>query len=540
MLKKNLLCNRFDFMDKIKTRFAPSPTGWLHIGGARTALFNFLLARKMGGVFLLRIEDTDRTRHDESAVGKIIDDLRWLGIQWDEGIEVGGPNGPYRQSERLEIYREYVDRLVQDGLAYYAFDTPEELEQMRARARAEKRDFRYPRPSEFPTPEDVKKARAEGKPVVVRFKTPQRDITIHDEVFGEVTATPEDVRKARAEGKPVVVRFKTPQRDVTIYDEVFGEVTVSSNVQDDFIILKDDGWPTYHLANVIDDGLMGVNFIMRGQEFLSQTWRHVQLREALGFPEPRYAHLPLIMDMSGKKLSKRTGAVEVHAFRTAGYLPEALINFIALLGWTPGGDKEKFTLDELIEHFSIERINKANAKFDRDKLLAFNTAALAEAREDRLLEAFRDFLSLNDTPIPADDDELLMYLLRINKGFRTFADIVNKCAVLFMKDDEFEYDQKAIRKVLAANDGAGFTILAELREKLARCEWNQQELQGLIEGMCEEKSVGMGKIAQPIRVAVTGKTVSPAIYETLMILGKQRTLARIDRCLSLKQGENAN
>ncbi|MCD6377441.1 MAG: glutamate--tRNA ligase [Planctomycetes bacterium] len=482
-------------MDKIKTRFAPSPTGWLHIGGARTALFNFLLARKMRGIFLLRIEDTDRTRHDESAVGKIIDDLRWLGIQWDEGIEVGGPNGPYRQSERLEIYREYVNRLIQDGLAYYAFDTPEELEQMRARARAEKRDFRYPRPSEFPTPEDVKKARAEGKPVVVRFKTPQRDVTIHDEVFGEVT--------------------------------------VSSNVQDDFIILKDDGWPTYHLANVVDDGLMGVNFIMRGQEFLSQTWRHVQLREALGFPEPRYAHLPLIMDMSGKKLSKRTGAVEVHAFRTAGYLPEALINFIALLGWTPGGDKEKFTLDELIEYFSIERINKANAKFDSDKLLAFNTAAIAEAPEDRLLEAFKDFLSLNDTPIPADDDELLKYLLRINKGFRTFTDIVNKCAVLFMKDDEFEYDQKAVKKVLAANDGAGFSILAELREKLAQCEWNQQELQRLIEGMCEEKSVGMGKIAQPIRVAVTGKTVSPAIYDTLMILGKEKTLARIERCLKM-------
>ncbi len=483
-------------MDTIKTRFAPSPTGWLHVGGARTALFNYLLAKLTGGTFLLRIEDTDRARHDESAVEKIIEDLRWLGIEWDEGVEVGGDNGPYRQSERLEIYTEHIGRLLDAGLAYYAFETPEELDAMRTAARAEKRNFRYPRPDPLPTAADAD--------------------------------------KARAEDKPVVVRFKIPKRDVTIRDEVFGEVTVAAAEQDDFIIAKDDGWPTYHLANVVDDALMGVNFVCRGQEFLSQTWRHVLLREAFGFAEPKYAHLPLIMDMAGRKLSKRDGAVEVHAFRTAGYLPEVLVNFIALLGWNPGGNIEQLTMDGLRDMFSVDRIGKANAKFDREKLLAFNTDAAAAADENRLLAGFRDYLSLNETPIPGDDDSLLLHLLRINKGFRTFADIPAKCGVLFAADDAYDYDEKAVKKVLAKGDGSGYAMLEHLKAKLADCEWTEDAIQALVEGVCAEKSVGMGKVAQPIRVAVTGTTVSPAIYDTLMILGREKTLARIDRCLLMR------
>ncbi len=480
-------------MDTIKTRFAPSPTGWLHVGGARTALFNYLLAKQAGGIFLLRIEDTDRARHDESAVEKIIEDLRWLEIKWDEGIEVkGSKNGPYRQSERLDTYQKHIAQLHEAGQAYYAFETPEELDAMRAAARAEKRNFRYPRPDPLPA----------------------------------------DADKARGEGRPVVVRFKIPGRDVTIRDEVFGEVTVAAAEQDDFIIAKTDGWPTYHLANVVDDALMGVNFVMRGQEFLSQTWRHVLLREAFGFAEPKYAHLPLIMDLAGRKLSKRDGDVEVHAFRTAGYLPEALVNFIALLGWNPGDDRERLTMAEMIESFSVDRIGKANAKFDREKLLAFNTDAVATADEDRLLVGFKDFLSLNETPIPAGGDDLLKLLLRVNAGFRTFADIPAKCGVLFA--DACDYDEKAVKKVLAKGDGAGYAMLEHLKAKLAECEWTEDVLKTLIEGICAEKSIGMGKVAQPIRVAVTGTTVSPAIYDTLMILGKEKTLARIDRCLATK------
>ena len=497
-------------MEKVKTRFAPSPTGYLHVGGARTALFNYVLAKQAGGTFLLRIEDTDRRRHDETAIARIIEDLRWLGLQPDEGIEVGGPNGPYRQSERLAIYRKYVDQLLQAGRAYHAFETPEELEAMRKAAQAEKGGFFYPRPDPLPTATDAERVRAEGQPVVVRFLCPGKDVTVHDEAFGDVTM---------------------PAKEMA-----------------DFVILKADGYPTYHLAVVVDDVLMDVSYICRGQEFLGQTWRHVLLREALGFGEPRYCHLPLITDMKGRKLSKREGEevskrdtgrleplVEVHAFRVAGYLPEALVNFLALLGWRPSGDREKLTMDELIELFGPERIGKTNARFDRDKLLAFNTDAVATASDGRLLEAFKDYLALNDTLIPAGDEELLRRLIRANKGFRTFADIPAKCNVLFEADDAYGYDEKAVKKVLRKSDGAGFTVLTGLRRLLAASEWTHQALEALVNDYCQTHKLSLGKVAQPIRVAVTGTTISPSIYETLLILGREKTLARIDRCLKIRE-----
>ena len=482
----------------VKTRFAPSPTGHLHVGGARTALFNWLYARKQGGKFLLRIEDTDRARHVEGAVEKIIDDLKWLGIDWDEGAGVGGPNEPYRQSLRLEVYRDCVDRLLAAGEAYHAFETAEELKAMRKEAEGGGRAFRYPRPEPLPTAEDAERARAEGRPVVVRFRNPGRDVTVHDAVFGDVT--------------------------------------IAASEQDDFIILKDDGYPTFHLANVVDDALMGVTLVMRGQEFLGQTWRQVLLREALALGEPGYAHLPLILDMSGRKLSKRDGDVEVHAFRAAGYLPEVLMNFIALAGWSPGGNRERMTPAEMIESFSLDRLSKANAKFDRTKLLAFSTEAVAEAPPERLLAGLKDYLSLNATPIPPDE-EMLGRLIRANKGFRTFADVVAKSGVLFVAADAFEYDDKAVRKVLAKGGDAGWAMLAGLRPALAESEWTEEALKALVEGVCEEKGAGMNAVAQPLRVAVTGSTVSPSIYETLLILGKQKALARIDRCLALRDAE---
>ncbi len=486
--------------DAVKTRFAPSPTGYLHVGGARTALFNYLLARRRGGTFLLRIEDTDRARHDEPAVARIIDDLRWLGIEWDEGVDLDadgrvidrGPNGPYRQSERLGIYAEHIEGLLAAGSAYYAFEAAEQLEAMRKAAEAEKRNFVYPRPCPLPSPADAE--------------------------------------HARAAGRPVVVRFLVPGRDVTIRDDAFGEVTMPAGQQDDFIIRKADGWPTYHLANVVDDALMGVTYVMRGQEFLGQTWRHVLLREALGLPEPGYCHLPLILDMQGRKLSKRDGDVDVHSFRVHGYLPEALVNFIALVGWK-SGDREKYTLEELVEAFSPAGLGKANAKFDRDKLLAFNTDASAAAGEGRLIVAFRDYLSLNpDVPFPADDG-LLRRLLRVNAGFRTFADIVGKCGALFGPDEGYAFDPKAVTRVLEKGDGAGYAVLADLRERLAAAEWTPEALEGLLKDYAEANGLGMGKVAQPIRVAVTGTTISPGIGDTLALLGREKTLARIDRCL---------
>ena len=481
-------------MSEFKTRFAPSPTGHLHVGNVRTALFAYLTARRAGGKFLVRIEDTDRARHDENAVAKIIADLRWLGIEWDEGVEVGGDSGPYRQSERLDLYAGYVEQLLADGKAYCAFETPEELTAMREKAQAAGGGFKYPRPDPLPSAEDAEEARAQGRSVAVRFLAGAEDVTITDEVFGEVTTPAEQM--------------------------------------EDFVIRKADGYATFYLANVVDDALMGVTLVMRGQGFLGQTWRQKLLRGALGFDEPRYAHLPLIMDMQGRKLAKRDGAVDVHSFRAAGYLPEALVNFIALLGWSPGEQRERMTLAEMIDLFDVSRIGKSNAKFDREKLLAFNTAAAAEADPDRLLTAFKDYLSLNETPIPADDDALLARLLVINKGFRTFADIVAKCGVLFAPDDGYAFDPKAVKKVLAKAEGAGYAMLELLRTRLADCEWTAEAMEELIQAICDEKEVGMGKVAQPIRVAVTGATVSPAIFDTLLLLGRDKTLARIDRCLA--------
>jgi len=409
----------------------------------------------------------------------------WLAKEWWKTTE--SPKRPEHYQYHIVYVRDWTEEVSE---AY----TPEELDAMREAAKREKRTFRYPHPESF--------------------------------------ATADDAEQARAEGRPVVVRLVCPPRDVTIRDDAFGEVTMPAAEMDDFVILKGDGWPTYHLANVVDDELMGVNYICRGQEFLGQTWRHVLLRQALGFREPRYCHLPLILDMAGRKLSKRDGAVEVHAFRSAGYLPEVLVNFIALLGWKPSGQREKFTLAEMIELFSADRIGRANAKFDRDKLVAFNTDAAAAADADRLLAAFKDYLSLNDTAIPGDDDELLRYLVRINKGFRTFADIPAKCGVLFVADDAFEYDAKAVEKVLRKNDGAGFNVLGELRGKLAACPWTPEAVEAMIDGYCKSSGLGMGKVAQPVRVAVTGSTISPPIHDTLAILGREKTLARIDRCLA--------
>ncbi len=482
----------------LRVRFAPSPTGYLHIGGARTALFNFLLARKHGGQFVLRIEDTDRARHVEDAIDKICEDLTWLGITWDEGPRIGGDHGPYRQSERADLYQAAIRKLVEDGRAYYAFDTAEELEAMREEARAAKRTFIYPRPKTFPSEADAEKARTEGRPVVVRFRMPNRDITVADRILGNVTLRAEEL--------------------------------------EDFIIVKADGGPTFHLANVVDDAGMKIGLVLRGQEHLMNTPKHIALAEALGHAIPEYAHLPLIFNMQGKKLSKREGDVDVHAFRAAGYLPEVMVNFIALLGWSPGQDRERMTLDEMIDLFSLEGVNKANAKFDREKLNAFNTQAAAEADPDRLLALFKDYLALNDTPVARAHDATLATLLKACHGFRTFEDVAAKSRFLFLSDDEIEYEPKAVQKVLAKGSGAGYAMLIDLRPRLAEQEdWSPEALEALLKAFAEEKQAGFGKIAQPLRVATTGGSIGPSLYEGLSLLGKERTLARIDRCLASRE-----
>jgi glutamyl-tRNA synthetase len=487
---------------RLRVRFAPSPTGYLHVGGARTALFNYLLARRRGGKFILRIEDTDRDRHVEEAIDKICQDLRWLGITWDEGPQVGGDYGPYRQSERGELYQAAVKKLLEIGRAYYAFETPEELEAMRAQAVAAKRTFRYPRPAALPTEADARKAREGGRPVVVRFVMPDRDMVVPDRILGDVTFRREEL--------------------------------------EDFIIAKADGGPTFHLANVVDDDSMAVTLVLRGQEHVMNTPKHLALQEALGYRHPDYGHLPLIFNMQGKKLSKRDGDVDVYAFRAAGYLPEVMVNFIALLGWSPGKDREKMTLKEMCELFNLEDVGRGNAKFDREKLLAFNTQAVADAAASepglqRLLTGMRDYLGCNETPLAQADDATLLALLKANKGFRTFRDVDVKSRFLFVADDAIEYDPDAVQKVLAKGEGAGYAMLIDLRPRLAAHQgWSAQAIEALLKSVTEEKGVGLGKVAQPLRVAVTGTQISPSVFDTLSLLGKDRTLRRIDRCLAAR------
>ena len=482
----------------VRVRFAPSPTGHLHVGSARTALFNWLIARKSGGAFILRIEDTDTARNVAGADRKIVEDLRWLGLHWDEGIEVGGPHAPYYQSQRMDLYEAAIARLLETGHAYYAFDTSDELDAMRAVAQERKCTFRYPRPERFP-----------------------------DEA---------DVERARQQGLPVVVRFVMPERDITVNDEIMGDVTVAATELDDFIIRKADGMPTYHLANVVDDAHMGVTLVIRGQEFLAQTPRHIALQAALGYATPRYAHMALTMDMKGRKLSKRDGAVEVFAFRQEGYLPEALLNFIALLGWSPGGDRERFTLDEMIGLFSLDRMNRMNSKFDRDKLLAFNTDAIREASPERLLAAFDDWLSVNpDSPIAKAnlDTATRRMLLAANTSVRTLADLESRAGFIFAADDAIAYDPAAVKKVLEKGDGAGYAMLETLVAVFEGLEpWSEEAIDETIRAFCETQAVGMGKVAQPIRVAVSGGTVSPGIGQTLALLGREKTLRRIRRVLT--------
>ncbi|HEY3243247.1 MAG TPA: glutamate--tRNA ligase [Phycisphaerae bacterium] len=541
----------------VRVRFAPSPTGYLHVGGARTALFNWLLARQSGGAFILRIEDTDRTRHVEDSLRKIMADLRWLGLQWDEGPEVGGPYGSYFQSECLARYHHCADRLLRSGNAYYAWETPEELNALREQARREKRAFKYPRPDPLPTIDAGLAAQRAGKPVVVRFKMPESDICVSDVILGEVEMKREEL--------------------------------------EDFVILKSDGWPTYHFAVVVDDHEMQITHVLRGQEHLMNTPKHIALQRALGFDTPVYAHLPIIMNMDGSKMSKRdkdrsvraayqqavkagtldettacaiSGVdagtfvewraanttlesdalrkladhlhvrppeIDVHDFRASGYLPEALTNFLALLGWSPGHDREILTRNEMVELFSIERIGKTSARFDREKLLAFNTQYCAAAAPQHLLAAFRDYAEASGSPLGKLDDTMLLRVLEVCRGMRTLADVDNKSGVLFVPDEQVRYEPDAVRKVLEKKDGQGYAILERLLPVLESTEpWTAEVLDAAIKSFAEQQNAKLADVAQPLRVALTGRTISPTIGETLALLGRGRTHARVRRCLSLR------
>jgi glutamyl/glutaminyl-tRNA synthetase len=538
--------------EKVVTRFAPSPTGYLHVGGARTALFNWLWARRMGGTFILRIEDTDQKRNTPTAAQQVMDDLKWLGIRWDEGPEVGGPNGPYLQSERKDIYDKYIKKLLDEKNAYYCFETTEELGALRSKAEAQKNNFSYCRPEDFPDAEAAEKARAEGRPVTVRFAVPQE--------------------------KPIIVQ-----------DVVRGEITFAADEIGDFIILKSDGFPTYNFACVVDDYLMKVTHIIRGQEHLNNTPSQQALWQAL-FPEaplPKYAHMSVTVSDTGGKLSKRerpkalreaikvTPEIDLETLAAAGdisqeqldsfisaettpdmpnidamakhlgvalpeinivdffksgYLPETMVNFLALLGWNPGDNREIMSIEELTRAFDISRLTKSNSLFDRQKLLAFNTEHIKMVSAEQLLRHLRSYLNIIESPMASADDELLSTIIKLCEGSRTLAQIEQKSEFLFVDNDKIKYDDKAVKKVLLKSDG--LANLAIVRDKLAAMdELSEQAIEDMLRGLAEEKQVGLGKVAQPLRVAICGTTISLPIFDSVRMLGKENTLKRIDNTL---------
>jgi len=542
----------------VVTRFAPSPTGYLHVGGARTALFNWLFARRMGGKFILRIEDTDLKRNTPTAMQQVIDDLRWLGIEWDEGPEVGGPNGPYLQSQRMDIYDKYVKKLLEEKKAYYCFDTTEELDALRKEAEAQKKGFTYSRPEKFPDEKDVEKARTQGRSVTVRFAVPQ-------------------------------------DKALVVEDIVRGEVTFAAGEIADFIIQKSDGFPTYNFACVVDDYLMKVTHVIRGQEHLMNTPGQQELWKALGFGElPKYAHMSVTVSDTGGKLSKRerpkvlrnaikdipdidlgklaevgnVTAEEVNDFVAgetipdmssintmaahlgvhlpeinvvdffkSGYLPEAMVNFLALLGWNPGDKREIMPLDELIAAFDITRLTKSNSLFDRSKLLAFNTEHIRMQSCEKVLTHFKDYLKVIKSPVAKADDKTLARIVELCAGARTLADIEHKSRFLFLDEDQIEYDEKAVKDVLLKNDG--LIVLKTVRGRLAAMEqFTVENIEAVLRSLAKERQVGLGKIAQPLRVALCGGTISLPIFDAVQILGKEKTLKRIDNTLKIVEAKH--
>lgn len=561
-----LAMNRTVHRDVV-TRFAPSPTGHLHVGGARTALFNWAFARQAGGSFVLRVEDTDVARSSVESTLGILEDLRWLGIDWDEGPSLpengnssddlfdpatqAGEFGPYFQSERGHLYREFLQKLLDSRRAYKCFKSPEELDAMRQAARAAGRPYQY-------DPTDA------------------------------LAMSDQEIAARESAGEPFVIRFHMPDHDVTVDDLILGPVTIARQELEDFVIIKSSragGGPTFHFANVVDDATMGITHVLRAQEHLMNTPKHVAMFEALGLTPPAYGHMPLIFNSDGSKMSKRDKAkaaraaartagltglpgveaaaweafigkksddlavagaiaehlglslpeIDVFDFRRSGYLPATLLNYLSLLGWSPGNDIERFDLSFLVEHFDLKRVGKANARFDRAKLLAFNTDAIAALQPDHfrslLAEHLRSFHPEYDR-LREDASRFALFAESYRPRSRTLEEPAINGRFFVADDAALTWDAKAVRKVLLKNDGRGLTLLSGLLQVLRlHDDWEAASLEAVIAGYASDQGANLGDVAQPLRVAVSGGTVSPPINDTLVILGKASTLARIERTL---------
>ena len=472
-------------MSDVRVRFAPSPTGHLHIGGARTALFNWLLARGTGGTFVLRIEDTDRARSTSAFEAEILVDLRWLGLDWDEGPEVGGPHGPYRQTERADRYAAAIDQLLENGHAYRCDCSADRLDALRAEQQAKK-------------------------------ETPRYDGRCRDRQLGPDCGDH-------------VVRFRAPREGVTVVDDlVKGQVEVDNAELDDIIIQRGDGTPIYNFVVVSDDIDMRITHVLRGDDHLNNTPKQILIYEALGAPVPRFAHVPLILGADGSRLSKRHGATSVGSYRDMGMLPEAMVNYLARLGWAHG-DQEIFSLDELIAAFDVSGVGKSGAKWDLEKLSWLNQVWMKRLDPDDLAARVRPFVEALGL---APDARLTLAALTLRERARTLDELADKARVYFVDDAALDFDPGAVSKHFKAATGPMLRDLAQALDAVA--DWDQPSLEAAVAAFIEPLGLKLGKVAQPVRVAVSGQGVGPGLFETLEALGRDRAIRRIraavDRC----------
>ena len=491
--------------EKVRVRFAPSPTGPLHMGGVRTALYNYLFAKKHGGSFILRIEDTDEKRFVEGAQEYIIDSLKWCGIEPNEGAGYGGDKGPYVQSQRKDLYKPYADQLVESGHAYIAFDTPEELEKMREQAKE------------------------------MGLPNWQYNGITRSSMKNSLSLSKEEVEKRLAAGEPYSVRIKMPRNtDIKFEDEIRGWVTVNTNNLDDKILLKPGGMPTYHLANIVDDHLMEISHVIRGEEWLPSAPLHVLLYDCFGWERPKFAHLPLILRPDGNgKLSKRDGdrlgfpvfplnwttsEGEVYSgYKESGYFPEAFVNMMSLLGWNPGNNEEIFSLEELVNTFTLERVGKSGARFDPDKTKWFNQQYLRSKTNEELAELVKPFVDESDTAYVAA-------VCGMMKERATFIqDIVNDGGYFF--DEIDSYDEKTVRKKWKEETPE---IMEELINELEGiADFTTENIETVFSAYLEKKEYGFGKVGPGFRLLVTGKGMGPSMFDICAALGKEKVLDRM-------------
>lgn len=480
---------------QVRVRFAPSPTGYPHVGNMRTALFNWLFARHTGGKFILRIEDTDVTRRVRGAVRAILESLRWLGLDWDEGPEVGGSYGPYIQSERLDFYRSAAERLISEGSAYYCYCSPERLEQMRAEQIERKQPPGYDRHCRNLSREERARLEASGIIPVVRFKTPLEGQT----------------------------RFN---------DLIYGEVVFDNSTIDDFVLLKSDGYPTYHLANVVDDHLMEISHVIRADEWLSSTPRHLLLYQAFGFEPPQFVHHPMILGPDRAKLSKRHGAMPILEYREQGYLPEAMVNFLALLGWSLDDKTEIISRQELIKNFTLERISKTGAIFNRAKLDWMNGVYIRKLGAEEFFNAAQPYLMKDDAAAKAlisDEEYVRAVLPLVQERARTLAEVVELTRFFFV--DELDYEPELLIGEKMDREGT-LRALEIAKQRLSQLDdFTAGSLEGVLRPLASELGLKTGQLFGVLRVAVTGRTAAPPLFQTMAVLGKQRCLARIETAL---------